>query len=224
MENMPVKDRLREAAFGLFESQGFERTTVDDIAARAGVGRTTYFRHFPTKEDVIFPDHDVLLASVGERLATASPSTGSVAVVEAARLVLRHYLAEGDVARSRYRLISAVPALREREIAGQRQYQRTFLGFIRGWLDQGPDAELRAELMADAVVTAHNHVLRQWLRGRTSTPEADFDSAMDHVLRLFVHGGTWVESEGPDTVVMVVRTSRALDALVPELERVLADE
>lgn len=228
MENRSAKERLRAAAFELFESQGFERTTVDEIAARAGAGRTTYFRHFPTKEDVIFPDHDALLASVGERLAAASSGARAVAVAEAARLVLRHYLAEGELARSRYRLTRAVPALREREIAGQRRYQRTFLDFIRTWLGTGQeaalDADLRAELMADAVVTAHNHVLRQWLRGSTTTPEADFDRAMDRVLRLFVQSWDPADSEAPDAVVMVVRTRRDLDALVPDLERVLAED
>ena len=183
------RERMIRAAYELFEQRGFEKTTVDDIAARAGVGRTTFFRAFATKEDVIFPDHDSLIASVRERLAAATPSAALVAVTEAARLVLLHYLAEGDLARSRYRLTSNVPALRAREISGQRQYQRTFLAFIRTWMTDemggGEGADLRAELMADAVVTAHNHVLRQWLRSRTTTPEADFDVAMRAVVALF---------------------------------------
>src|SRR3712207_5887926 len=57
-------DRLRAAAFDLFSSQGFDATTVDDIAQHARVGRTTFFRHFRTKEDVVFPDHPGLVAAV----------------------------------------------------------------------------------------------------------------------------------------------------------------
>lgn len=213
------RERMIRAAYELFEQRGFERTTVDDIAARAGVGRTTFFRAFATKEDVIFPDHDSLVTSVRERLAAATPSAALVAVTEAARLVLVHYLAEGDLARSRYRLTSNVPALRAREISGQRQYQRTFLTFIRTWMGDEPGTPLRAELMADAVVTAHNHVLRQWLRGRTTTPEADFDVAMAAVVELFALRSP--ASDAGETQVVLLRTQRDLDDVLPELKRVL---
>ena len=45
---------LRAAALRLFRTKGFERTTVDEIAAAAGVSRTTFFRYYPTKEAVVF--------------------------------------------------------------------------------------------------------------------------------------------------------------------------
>ena len=67
-----VRDRLAEAAFDLFDERGYAQTTVDDLTERAGLGRTTFFRHYRSKEDVIFPDHDRLLEQVGERLRTSS--------------------------------------------------------------------------------------------------------------------------------------------------------
>jgi AcrR family transcriptional regulator len=217
---MTVRDRLAHAAFELFDERGFDETTVDDIAARAGTGRTTFFRAFGSKEEVVFPDHDTLLASVQARLDAASPGAEAVAVAEAARLVLLHYLAEGELARTRYRLTRRVPALRAREIAGQRQYQRVFLAFARPWFERtyGEGRELRAELLADAVVTAHNHVLRQWLRGRTETPEADFDAAMGEVLGLFAGA-----SEAPAGIV-VVRTERDLGEVLGRVREVLGSE
>ncbi len=50
------RERLAQAAFALFDERGYEQTTVDDITERAGLGRTTFFRHYRSKEDVIFPD------------------------------------------------------------------------------------------------------------------------------------------------------------------------
>jgi AcrR family transcriptional regulator len=214
---MTVRDRLARAAFELFEERGFDETTVDDIAARAGTGRTTFFRAFGSKEEVVFPDHDTLLASVRARLDAAAPGAEEVAVAEAARLVLRHYLAEGELARTRYRLTRRVPALRAREIAGQRQYQRVFLAFAREWYGEG--ADLRAELLADAVVTAHNHVLRQWLRGRTDSPESDFDAAMTEVLGLFGERPTGAAPGA--TGVVVIHTGRDLDEVLPQLRDLL---
>ena len=67
MPKRPVKDRLAEAAFALFEEHGYDATTVEHIAERAGVGRTTFFRAFPTKEDVIFPDHAAVLDRIRAR-------------------------------------------------------------------------------------------------------------------------------------------------------------
>ncbi len=177
----PAAERLVEAAFALFEERGYDDTTVDDIAARAGVGRTTFFRHYGSKEAVIFPAHDGLLDRIAARLDAAATATIDLAVVEAARIVLRHYVGEGDRARQRYRLITSVPALRDRELAGQRQYQRLFAGRLRDRWDDA-DAGLRAELVAAGVVAAHNHVLRGWLRGDVTDPEAALDHAMSYVL------------------------------------------
>jgi AcrR family transcriptional regulator len=215
-----TRDRLIDAAFALFEEKGFEATTVDDVASRAGVGRTTFFRAFRSKEDAIFPDHTAMLGAVRDRLDTATSSTALVAVTESARLVLDHYLSEGDRARLRYGLTRSVSALRDREIASLQQYQDTFRAFIHHWMGSTPDTALRAELMANAVVTAHNHVLRRWLRGTIDADAAvsEFAAAMDHVGALF--------DERPQRVgesaLVVLQTTRPLADLMPAL-RALAE-
>ena len=219
MPERPVKQRLIEAAFALFEDRGYERTTVDDIAERAGVSRATFFRTFRSKEDAIFPDHDAMLADVEARLAGATQQTALIAVAEAVRLVLLHYVEEGALARSRYRLTRSVPALRDREIASTHQYQRLFHTFIHHWLGNSPETALKAELMAAAVVAAHNHVLRRWLRGQSHQPDADFDAAMARTLDLFAER----EPMPGKSSVLVLHTTRDLDDVLPRL-RLLLDE
>lgn len=211
------KERLVEAAYALFDEQGFEATTVDDIAERAGVGRTTFFRTFRSKEDVIFPDHDALLAAIQERLAASTPDTALLAVLEASRLVLQAYVGEGARARIRYRLTRDVPALRERERAGLRQYAGVFQDFLHRWMGGGTDTDLRAELMANAVVTAHNHVLRRWLRRTTSRPEAEFEEAMAEVFRIYAPP----PAEDAEPAVLVLRTTADLDRLLPRIRALL---
>jgi len=219
MATNSTRDRLVTAAFELFARQGFESTTVDEIAAKAAVGRTTFFRLFPTKEAVIFPNHDAVLAAVEARLVTGDARTVTAALHESARTVLRHYLAEGELARTRYQLTRTVLALRAAEIAGQRRYQRLFRDYLLRWSDDTPDAELRAEVLANAVVTSHNYVLRRWLRGQTDAPEAEFETAMnDLVPRL------WSESLAPKhagTQIVVLRSNRDLETLVPDLRKLL---
>lgn len=220
MSKPSARSRLADSAFALFDERGYEQTTVDDIAERAGLGRTTFFRHYRSKEDVIFPDHDRLLDLIRDRLATSSHSTALVAVSDAVRLVLLHYLDEGDLARRRYVLTSKVAALRDREIASVARYQRLFREFIGDWMgDEAESASLRAELMSAAVVAAHNHVLRRWLRGETTDPVGEVDEAMRDVLALFPTGGS--PTSGVGTTVVAFRTGQDIDALLPSLRRLV---
>jgi AcrR family transcriptional regulator len=210
-----------EASFALFDERGYEQTTVEDIAARAGVGRATFFRHYRSKEAVVFPDHDRLLEQIRDRLATSSHSTALVAVSDAVRLVLLHYLEEGDLARRRYTLTSTVSILRDREIASVARYQRLFREFIADWMgDPTQSASLRAELMAASVVAAHNHVLRRWLRGETADAVAELDQAMGEVLTLFPSAQAQPRS-GTGTTVVAFRGEHDLDVLLPALRRLI---
>src|SRR6202011_4694168 len=95
MSKLTARERLAEAAFALFDERGYEQTTVDDITQRAGLGRTTFFRHYRSKDDVIFPDHDRMLGQIADRLRTTSHGTALAAVSDAVRLVMLHYLDEG---------------------------------------------------------------------------------------------------------------------------------
>jgi hypothetical protein len=183
------------------------------------VGRSTFFRTFPSKEAAIFPDHDDVLGRIDARLAVATPGQHFLALREAARIVLRHYLDEGELARARYRLTRTVPALREREIAGMQRYQQVFRTFVRSWDATGDDrdglrAELHAELVAGAVVTAHNLVLRRWLRGLTADPEAEFDTAMVEVERLFS-----AREQGGGGSVVVIGPGAALEDALAAVRR-----
>ena len=220
MSKSSARMRLADAAFALFDERGYEQTTVDDIAERAGVGRTTFFRHYRSKEDVIFPDHDRLLALIKDRLATSNQGTALVAVSDAVRLVLLHYVDEGDLARRRYALTSKVAALRDREIASVARYQRLFREFIADWMgDPTESASLRAELMAAAVVAAHNHVLRRWLHGEAPDPVSEVDESMREVLALFPGPGSRPGTEG--TTVVAFRTGQDIEAVIPYLRRIV---
>lgn len=80
MAETPIRDqqaratraRITEAALGLFVSQGYGETTIDQIAAAAQVGRRTVFRHFATKEAILF-DHLVIRRDVAVQLLRERP-------------------------------------------------------------------------------------------------------------------------------------------------------
>ena len=219
MSKPSAHDRLAQAAFDLFNEHGYEQTTVDDIAERAGLGRATFFRHYRSKEDVIFPNHDRLLEQVRDRLRSTSLGTPLAAVCDAVRLVLLHYLDEGDLARRRYALTSTVPALRDREIVSVARYQRLFREYIAEWMaGQGESDALQAELMAAAVAAAHNHVLRRWLRGDSTDPVGEVDAAMRHVISLFTSPAP---GPGDGTTVVAFRTGQPLETVLPAIRHLI---
>jgi hypothetical protein len=87
--------------------------------------------------------------------------------------------------------------------------------------DPAEPAPLRAELMAAAVVAAHNHVLRRWLRGESPDPMAEVDLALRQVIDLFTTPGDSVNG-GDGTTIVAFRSGQDIEALLPALRR-LAD-
>jgi AcrR family transcriptional regulator len=107
---------IQAAALSLFERQGYEATTVDQIAELAEVSQSTFFRYFPTKEDVVLLDRfDPLLLAA---FRTQPPELSAIAALRRTlRSVLRGLPAD-ELARERQRatLIVSVPELRARAL------------------------------------------------------------------------------------------------------------
>lgn len=161
-----VRRELVAAAVRLFRTRGYEETTVDDIAAAAGVGRRTFFRYFPSKEDAISPDHEVGLARIAEVFATAHPTEPtSTLVVRAGETVFQLYADDPELSVERFRLTHEVAALRDRESARVDHYRRLFTRRLRERFAGEPEGDLRAAVTGAAVVAAHNLALRAWLAG-----------------------------------------------------------
>ncbi|MEU8652018.1 TetR family transcriptional regulator [Streptomyces sp. NPDC048737] len=175
-----MRDALVAAAFRLFLERGYEQTTVDDIVALAGVGRRSFFRYFPSKEDVVFPDHERCLADMTAFLAASDEGHEPVRrVCDAARLVLRMYAENPSFSVQRYLLTKQVPGLRAYELSVVWRYERALAEYLRGSFTGRPDGNLRAEVIAAAVVAAHNNALRSWLR---SDGTGDASTTVDHAL------------------------------------------
>ncbi|WP_371479032.1 TetR family transcriptional regulator [Kitasatospora sp. NBC_00315] len=198
-QRLQMRQDLATAAMELFAGQGYEETTVDQIAAAAGVARRTFFRYFRSKEEAIFPDHDDTLVRVADLLASADPEEHPLDVVcRGIKEVLRMYASTPSVSVARYQLIRQVPALREREIAVVARYERLFTRYLLGrfdaasqippgWQRGGDDDSMLAEVSAAAVVAAHNHVLRRWLR---AGGHGDVEAQLDHSFEV-IRGTFW---------------------------------
>ena len=194
------RDAVVAAALELFQTQGFDQTSVEQIAKAAGVSRSTFFRQFGGKEDVVFADHEVLLERLREFLAEGHDDPWG-AVCAASESVFAHFAHDPELARRRYQIVRQVPVLREREIITVFRYERLFDEYLRGALP-GVDP-LDAVGFAALVTAVHNHVLRQLLRGKKKVPLSTLQSALGDV-RCRYGVPSEAATDAPDDVVVAV--------------------
>ncbi|GLW96094.1 TetR family transcriptional regulator [Microtetraspora sp. NBRC 16547] len=218
-----VRRSLTAAALDLFLAQGFDETTVDQIAEAAGVARRTFFRHFRVKEDAIFPDHDAVLREIVGHLEAASPLVPPLtAVTEAALMVVDTYATDPETSVKRYELTRRVPSLREHEIGATSRYQRAFTAFLNERDGADEPRRLRHEVISAAVVTTHNHVLRAWLRGGgTGDVRAELTEALSGILAGLQ---PWLDDRDrpreveDDVLIVVTRRGTPLWKIAQEIE------
>ncbi|GHD00920.1 TetR family transcriptional regulator [Streptomyces violarus] len=241
-QRLKMRRELAAAAMELFATKGYEATTVDEIAAAAGVARRTFFRHFRSKEEAIFPDHDDTLIRA-EAVLNAAPSHEHPldTVCRGIKEVMKMYAARPEISVARYKLTREVPTLREAEIASVARYERLFTRYLLGHFDERAHADdanddpLLAEVAASAVVTAHNHVLRRWLRaGGQGDVETQLDHAFAIVRKTFGTGIGAGRSTDPqpaaatasaqgEVLVTVARTDAPLDEVMRTIEQALKE-
>lgn len=199
-ESAELRTGVVAAALELFDTQGFDQTSVEQIAKAAGVSRSTFFRQFGGKEDVVFADHEALLERLRVFLAEGHDDPWG-AVCAASESVFSHFAHDPELARRRYRIVREVPVLREREIITVFRYERLFDEYLRGALP-GVDP-LDAVGFAALVTAVHNHVLRQLLRGTKKVPLATLQAALADVRRRYGVPADATAS-APDDVVVAV--------------------
>ncbi|HEY1175109.1 MAG TPA: helix-turn-helix domain-containing protein [Phytomonospora sp.] len=123
---------LVEAATELFETRGYDETTVADIASAAEIGTRTFFSYFASKEEVLFPEADARVAAAIKAIETRSPGETPVGVL---LRTLRDLGTEADemvgrTAALRLRLTRTVPAVRGRGLQLQLDAQREIAGHL----------------------------------------------------------------------------------------------
>jgi len=156
-----TKHSIQEAALRLFVEKGYDATTVDEIAAAAGVSHMTFFRHFPRKEDVVeYDEYDPLL----EDLIAARPADEAPlgALHNALRVGLEQVLATDSTALLiRTRLILHNPVLRSRSLVAQDTTRSLFAGALARRAGRS-EPDLADRVQASAALGAVEPALTAW--------------------------------------------------------------
>lgn len=170
---------LERTAFGLFAANGFDKTTVDEIAAAAGIGRRTFFRYFPSKNDIPWGAFDLELEKMRARLKALPPD---IPLMEAIRLALvdfNHVPADQvPLHRRRMELILRVPALVAHSALRFTDWRQVVAEFAAERTGRRVD-ELAPQAIAHAVLGVALAAYEHWL----DDPSADIGALLDAAMR-----------------------------------------
>jgi AcrR family transcriptional regulator len=185
-ERKKAKTRLaiQEAAFRLIRERGYDATTVDQIAAAAEVSPATFFRYFPTKEDVLLQDdYDPLLVENWRKHL----SDGVSPVTVARRVIVETLggLPENELAMIRYRtkLMFEVPQLRARMWDNWISTQRMLDELIAEQLGSTTD-DIRVRTISGALIGSMISTFEIWVQH----PERDLAEVLDEALGILERG------------------------------------
>ena len=155
-----ARERLERAALALFTERGFDATTVAEIADRAGLTKSTFFRHFADKREVLFGGQDLLVQRFSDAIRSAPPAATTAgclaAALEAAAVAFtpdRH-----DLAPQRRAVIAANSELQERELLKRARFGSAMADALRA---RGAD-DTTARLAAEVGVLAFSTAYARW--------------------------------------------------------------
>jgi AcrR family transcriptional regulator len=177
-------DRVALLALRHFAENGYDATTMDEIAAVAGIGRRTLFRYFPSKPDLVWGGLEPVVERMREVLETAPADESARDVIARAMTASLDLDAEHiEATRLRLRLMASDPALIGFGVTRLGANHDILAEFVAHRL--GVEAGgLRAQVLADAISSANFSALLWWaVRGGDDDPAATAVAALDEVLR-----------------------------------------
>ena len=183
----PVTTRteLELRARELFTERGFEATTVDQIAAAAGIARRTFFRYFASKNDIIWGDFQQGLTDLRQRLAGSDPQQPLLAALSEAVLAFNALEpSQESQHRSRMDLIFRVPALQAHSTLMYAAWRDVIAEFAAQRLD-APAGALLPQLGAHSCLGASLTAYEQWLQ----RPDSSLSALLAEALQAL--DGTW---------------------------------
>jgi AcrR family transcriptional regulator len=163
-----ARERLETAALDLFVENGYDETTVAQIADRAGLNRATFFRHFADKREVLFGDEDMLAGLFADAIGAASPEATPIECLQAAFAAADIALTPQQQAKAaqRVRVAAANTEVQERGLLKRARIARSIAAALRA---RGTD-ELTARLGADVGMLAFAIAVERWMAADNDEP------------------------------------------------------
>ncbi len=159
----------------LFIDRGFDRVTVDEIASACGIGRRTFFRYFPSKNDLPWGQFDDMLRGMRDHLHSLPRSLPLRDALRIAIVVFNHIPAdELQYHRERMTLLLTVPSLVAHSTIRYASWRQVIADFVAERLGGSP-GELRPQTIAWVCLGVSIAAYEQWL----AHPDASLSDLLD---------------------------------------------
>jgi mycofactocin system transcriptional regulator len=180
---------LEEVGIRLFTDRGFDGTSIDDIAAAAGIGRRTFFRYFPSKADLVWGDFEAELERMRACLARLDPALPMMEAVRQA-VIDFNVLQPDQVAQHRRRLalILGVPTLIAHSTLQFAHWRAVIAEFAAQRLGIDPEDHLAVTIGYCALGTSIA-AYEEWLRDTGADLGALLDAGFTALARGFAVDG-----------------------------------
>jgi mycofactocin system transcriptional regulator len=187
------RGRLEQIALELFAEQGFDATTVEQIAERAGVSRRTFFRYFDTKGAVLWSEFDQEVETLHRLLAGAPDDLSLVESIRAAVLAANHYGVEDvESLRARMNVINSVSSLGASSIVHYDNWAGALAEFAARRLGQQAE-DLIPQAIGFSALGVCRAAFDQWVKNQ----DADLINYLDVALTAWMTGFSTLQSPPP---------------------------
>lgn len=221
VESDPELLDITAVAIDVLLQRGYDATSVDELADALMISRSTFFRRFKTKEDVVFADHGYLLERLSASLASADGAPFH-AVNAACLAVLEHHLARPAATRKRHALLRSNTVLRDRELVTSHRYERVFRHHLTAGLDAAHERSWVPSAYAAAAVSVHNHALRSWLENGGDDVQHVLSAQLRELADAFLAGATPAQPHSR-VLVAVYDSAAPADAVISQVRAALAE-
>ncbi len=175
---------LERLGFELFARQGFERTTVDDIVAAAGIGRRTFFRYFASKNDLVWGDFEGHLARLEDLLSAAPAELPMMDAIRGAVIEFNRFdLVDVPWHRQRMELILSVPTLQADATLRYAAWRGIIAEFAAARTGLAP-SDMVPRLVGHAALAGALAGYENWL----ADPHSDLAELLDAAMRQLAAG------------------------------------
>jgi AcrR family transcriptional regulator len=161
-KKLKTKEAIQREAMRMFQEQGYDETTIEQIAAAAEISPSTFFNYFPTKEDVVLFDRydPMLVATMAARPPGESLSAGIRAAMEGLGALLER---DQDIVLARAKLALEAPALRARFWEEMEKARDLLVGIMVARTGRDPN-DFELKVVAMVLVTATFEACLEWMR------------------------------------------------------------